>query len=258
MRTDSQPSLFCGGQDQLRPQEFTNSALNFLKLPREEMIRILDPTDSFGLSQRTIKRFHRGAGRELVARSLNDELGFQNATEKVHVRGGDGNAQPYESDHARIVRSHTKSNARAERESYETNRKGREASAKIIQGRRDVFTFANAIAETSGAFPNSPKIEVQRWKTRLPSGLRGAENHFVVHRPAVERVRMVYHRSQAWLSLRVPFEHGFQCPLGPGDEKVFDFRNSPPAAKSLVCSHNEARLVALLERSHSHLAPEIV
>jgi hypothetical protein len=194
----------------------------------------------------------------LVSSSLNDELGFQNATEKVHVRGGNGNAQPYESDHARIVRSHTKSNARAERESYETNRNSREASAKIIQGRRDVFTFADAIAKTSGAFPNSPKIEAQRRKTRLPSGLRGSENHFVVHRPAVERVRMAHHRSKAWLSPRVPFKQGFQCPLDPGDEKILDFRNSPPAAKLLVCSNYEARLVALLERSHSHLAPEIV
>jgi hypothetical protein len=133
----------------------------------------------------------------LVSSSLNDELGFQNATEKVHVGGGNGNAQPYESDHARIVCSHTKSNARAERESYETNRNSREASAKIIQGRRDVFTFADAIAETSGAFPNSPKIEAQRRKTCLASGLRGSENHFVVHRPAVERVRMAHHRSRA-------------------------------------------------------------
>jgi hypothetical protein len=79
-----------------------------------------------------------------------------------------------------------------------------------------------------------------------------------VHRPAVERVRMAHHRSKAWLSPRVPFKQGFQCPLDPGDEKILDFRNSPPAAKLLVCSNYEARLVALLERSHSHLAPEIV
>jgi hypothetical protein len=164
----------------------------------------------------------------LVSSSLNDELGFQNATEKVHVRGGNGNAQPYESEHARIACSHTKSNAGAERESYETDRKSREASAKIIQDRRDVFTFADAIAETSGAFPNSPKIEAQRRKTCLASGLRGSENHFVVHRPAVERVRMAHRRSEARLSLRAPFKHGFECPLDPGDEKIFDFRNSPP------------------------------
>jgi hypothetical protein len=79
-----------------------------------------------------------------------------------------------------------------------------------------------------------------------------------VHRAAVERVRMAHHRSKAELSLRVPFQHGFECPLDPGDEKMFDFRNSPPWAELLLCSNYEARLVALLKRSHSHLAPEIV
>jgi hypothetical protein len=69
---------------------------------------------------------------------------------------------------------------------------------------------------------------------------------------------MAHHSSKAWLSLRVPFKHGFECPPDPGDEKIFDFRNSPPWAKLLVCSTCEARLVALLERSHSQLASEIV
>jgi hypothetical protein len=70
-----------------------------------------------------------------------------------------------------------------------------------------------------------------------------------VHRPAVERVGMAHHRSKAWLSPRVPFKHGFQCPVDPGDEKMFDFRNSPPAARLIVCSNCEARLVALLEQA---------
>ena len=245
-------------QNQLRPEEFTDSALDFLELPRKEMIRILDPTDLFGLSQQTIERFHLGARPKLVSSSLNDELRFQHAPEKVQVRVGNGNPQPHESDHARIACTHTKGHARAERESYETNRDSREARAKIIQGRRDVFTFAYAIAETSGAFPNSSKIEAQRRKTCLPSGLRGSENHFVVHRPAVQRVRMAHHRSKAWLSLRVPCKQGFERPLEAGDEKMFDFRNSPPLADLLVRSNTEARLVALLPRSHSPLVPEIV
>jgi hypothetical protein len=68
-----------------------------------------------------------------------------------------------------------------------------------------------------------------------------------VHRPAVERVRMAHHHGKAWLSLRVPFKRGFQRPVDPGDEKIFDFRSLPPAAKLLVCCNYEARLVALLE-----------
>jgi hypothetical protein len=242
----------------LRQKKLADGALNFLELSREQMIRILDPIDLFGLSQRTIKRFHLGAWPKLVASSLNDELGFQHTTEKVHVRGRNGNAQPHESGHARIARSNTKPNARTERESYETNRDSRKASAKIIQGRLDVFTLADAMAEASGAFPNSPKIEAQRRETSLPGGLRGSENHLVVHRPAVERVRMAHHRSKAWLSLRVPCKQGFERPLEAGDEKMFDFRNSPPLADLLVRSNTEARLVALLPRSHSPLVPEIV
>jgi hypothetical protein len=104
------------------------------------------------------------------------------------------------------------------------------------------------MAEASGAFPNSPKIEAQGGETGLARGLRGSENHLVVHRPAVERVRMAHQRGEAWLSSRVPFKKGFECSLEAGDEKVFDFRNSPPLANSLLRSNWEARLVALLER----------
>jgi hypothetical protein len=82
----------------------------------------------------------------------------------------------------------------------------------------------------------------------LAGGLRGSENHLVVHRPAVERVRMAHDRREAGLSPRVPFEQGFECPLEAGDEKMFDFRNSPPLANSLLRSNHEARRVALLER----------
>jgi hypothetical protein len=219
---------FSGRQNQRRQKKLTDSALNLLKLPLEEMIRILDPIDLFGLSQRTIEQFHLGAWPKLVASSLNDELGFPHATEKVQVRGRNGNAQPHESGHARIVRANTKRNDRTERKSYETNRNSREASAKIIQRRRDVFTFAEAMAEASGAFPNSPKIQAQRRETCLAGGLCGSEYHLVVHRPAVERMRMAHHRSEAWLSPRVPFKQGFERPLEAGDEKMFDFRNSPP------------------------------
>ncbi len=130
----------------------------------------------------------------MVTRSLNNELGFPHATEEIHVRRQNGNAQPYESGHARIVRAGAESNDRPERKSHETNRKDREASAKIIQGRCDVLAFAEAMAEASGAFPNSPKIEAQRRETCLAGGFRGSENHLVVHRPAVKRVRMAHHR----------------------------------------------------------------
>ena len=51
MRTDPRPSLFSAWQNQLPPQEFTDSALNFRELPREEMIRIVHPIDLFGLRQ---------------------------------------------------------------------------------------------------------------------------------------------------------------------------------------------------------------
>jgi len=62
----------------------------------------------------------------------------------------------------------------------------------------------------------------------LRGGLGGSENHLVVHRPAVKRVRMAHQRRKAGLSLRVPFKEGFERPFRTGDEKMFDFRNSPP------------------------------
>jgi hypothetical protein len=52
-----------------------------------------------------------------------------------------------------------------------------------------------------------------------------------VHGPAMEWVRMAHHRRQAWFSPRVPFKQRFERPLGTGDEKMFDFRNSPPLVR---------------------------
>jgi hypothetical protein len=69
---------------------------------------------------------------------------------------------------------------------------------------------------------------------------------------------MANHRREAWLFPRVPFKQGFEYPWGTRDEKMFDFRNSPPLANLPVRLNGEARLVALLERSHSPLVPEIV
>jgi hypothetical protein len=59
---------------------------------------------------------------------------------------------------------------------------------------------------------------------------------------------MAHQHGEAWLSPRVPFKQGIECSLEAGDEKVFDFRNSPPLPNSLLRSNREVRLAALLER----------
>jgi hypothetical protein len=41
-------------------------------------------------------------------------------------------------------------------------------------------------------------------------------------------MRMAHQRREAGLCLRVPFKEGFERPFEVGDEKMFDFRNSPP------------------------------
>ena len=60
---------------------------------------------------------------------------------------------------------------------------------------------------------------------------------------------MAHHRREAWLFPRVPLKQGFEYPCGAGDEKMFDFRNSPPLANLPLRLNDEARLVALLDRS---------
>jgi len=67
---------------------------------------------------------------------------------------------------------------------------------------------------------------------------------------------MTYQRRKAWLSLRVPFKHGFEYTVDLGDEKMFDLRNLPPWEKLPVRPDSDTR--GLLVRGHSHLAPEIV
>jgi hypothetical protein len=59
---------------------------------------------------------------------------------------------------------------------------------------------------------------------------------------------MAHHRSKAWLSQWLPFKQGFEYPLDAGEEKMFDFRKSPPLPNLLVRPNYGVRLVALLER----------
>jgi hypothetical protein len=202
--------------------------LNFLQLSREEMIRILDPMDLFWLSQRIIESLDVGARPILVETSLNDELGFEHPEQEIEVHDGNGNAQPHQHGNARVGSSNLQSNTRAERESDEANRCNREARCEEIQRCPDVFDFADAVAVASGAFPDSAEIEAQSRQPHLRGCLRSTEDDLVVHRPAVERVRMAHQRSEARLHARIPLEKRFKRAFGARDQKALDFRNSPP------------------------------
>jgi hypothetical protein len=173
--------------------------LNLIELPGKKMVGVLDPMNLFGLGQRVKKRLHFGARRKLVLSSLNDELGFWDTLQIVHVPGTDRNSESDKRKHARISCADRQTNSRPERKSNEANRNGGEANAKVIQRCRDVLTFADAIAEASGALSHSPKIKAQRRQTCLRGGLGGSENYLVVHRPAVKRMRMAHQRREAGL-----------------------------------------------------------
>jgi hypothetical protein len=51
----------------------------------------------------------------------------------------------------------------------------------------------------------------------LHGSLRGSESHLVVHRPAIERVRMAHERRAAWLYPEIPLEKGFERSCGARD-----------------------------------------
>jgi len=191
-------------------QELVKDSLDLFELAREEMIRILNPVDLFGLRQRIIKSLDVRVRSVLVERSLNDELGFQHSKQEVEIHDRNGNSQPHQHCDARVGSSNPKSDTRAERKPDEADRNSREARGEEIERRLDVIAFADAVTVAPYTLSDSAEIEAQRRQACFDGSLRGSESHLVVHRPAIERVRVAHERRAAGLNAGIPLDKGFE------------------------------------------------
>ncbi len=68
-----------------------------------------------------------------------------------------------------------------------------ELRCEKIESRMDVLALAAALVVSALALAHTPKVEAQDRQTQPVKRLVHVIDHFVVHRAAVERVRMTYH-----------------------------------------------------------------
>jgi hypothetical protein len=71
---------------------------------------------------------------------------------------------------------------------------------------------------------HTAKVEPQHHCARLPQAARQPENHFIVHGPAVQRMRMANQRGESRFSLFRFFQQRFQ----PARRTRHEMRLDPP------------------------------
>ncbi len=91
---------------------------------------------------------------------------------------------------ARVLAAHTHANPGAETESREQKWHTRKLGSKKVQRGADIASLAESAIVYAGAESRAAKIESQNRYAQCVQRFRRLVNHFVVHRPAKERMRM--------------------------------------------------------------------
>ncbi len=90
----------------------------------------------------------------------------------------------------------------------------RVSSGDRVDRRSYVIQFTHAIRKLPLARSHTPEIEPERRNAFKYSCLRGSKDHFRVHGPAVERVRMANHCAVRGSSVGVVLQYRFESTHG--------------------------------------------
>ena len=126
----------------------------------------------------------------LIISGLNDQLGFLDAQEERERQRADGQAHADQRSDIRISRARVEADPRAEGKPGQDHGPSGKSSTKKIERRANVVALASAAVVIAGALADAAKIEAQRGHPQTERCLGDAEDDFVMHRPAVERVRV--------------------------------------------------------------------
>lgn len=163
----------------------------------------------------------RRDGHDLVPVALDDEPRRGGGVERRELgiegdRRGDGD-EPRDGEAQRCADG----DEGPEREAGEPQGVVRPPRPKPLEGREDVVGLADGVGELAFALADSPEVEAQRVQAELVQRAREDVHHLVLHRAAVQRVRVAHDRGGG----RRPF--GFRAPAerlepagGPIDEEA--------------------------------------
>ena len=138
----------------------------------------------------------------------------------IHSRGSRGRADGDQFVDAFVRTSHSQSDNRAERKTGDDDfARVRLAVEKIIERDLRVGAFAAPFVELARTQPDAAEVEPQCLEAAFVQSLRRAEDDLVVHRAAVQRVRMQYQRDPLGLIAFRAIDR-FQPPVSRRNEKI--------------------------------------
>ena len=132
---------------------------------------------------------------------------------------------------------------------------GKSGIARPQQGQRGagIFHFADAVVVLALAQVDAAIVESQHHRAGAPQAARDAIDHFVVHGPAVLRMRMANQNGVARIPIFGLFEQRFQFSGRPIDEQALDAaRHLGDGLVGAVVGelHVDAEIVAAQQRDH--------
>src|SRR6266404_902252 len=91
---------------------------------------------------------------------------------------------------------------------------------QVIEPETCVISFAAAFVMLARTLPDAAKIDPQYNEASFVQRRSGTKNHFVMHCPAAERMRMQHQRHTANVTGTRLFQNGFQLPVRRRNENV--------------------------------------
>ena len=98
-----------------------------------------------------------------------------------------------------ILATGAQANPRTKTETRKQERRAGIFRGKKIERRRDVLLLAASLVVRALAQPRAPEVESQNGQAEAMERFRRLVDHFVVQRPAKQRMRMAHHGSKRGL-----------------------------------------------------------
>ena len=157
----------------------------------EKMVCRFNPGQGLGLGGFCENGFHGGTPPVLIVRTVEKMSRATTIGEKFPFKMIDRRPDGKKAfDAAAVAANDAKPDKRAERKPRRQQRQARLAVGGIAQHRADIILLANAFVISAGALADAPKIEPYDRRPRVAGRSGQPENYLVVHRPAVQRMRM--------------------------------------------------------------------
>ena len=155
------------------------------------MVGRFNPGQRLGLGGFRENGFHGGTPPVLVVRAVEKMSAAAAIGEKIPFAVLDRRTDSKEALHAGVFAANdAQPDPGAKRKPRRQQRQARVVAGGIAQRGAEIVLLADAFVVSAGALAGAPKVEPYDRRPGLAGRSGQPENHLVVHRPAMERVRV--------------------------------------------------------------------